>query len=323
MSDVIQLTPTITATVLTEDDLLGDDELNEVLRTIPAETLEYHDIQIGEDTPEDARAEEVAEPTRMKRAGYTITDKADYYWFGHGKWSSRGGKKPNKIIPHHHAGNLTPKQFLAIMQSTRQMSPTVSVHTDGTVYAWVPEEMRPWTTGSYAADQTALTLEIANDQIGGDWHISDRAYNLSVQICAEWCKRYGITPVYKPNRQGTIQMHKEWANTACPGPYLSRKITSGQFAKDINAILHPAPKTKIVTIYKVQCGAFSNKVNAVNYQQAIKKAGFDAILKQDGKFFKVQVGAYSVKANAEAMLAKIKAAGFGGVIVTTKQEVKA
>lgn len=318
MAEFIELTPTIHAIMLIEEDLLDAEEVKEVLKTIPEETLVEHGLMEGDDVPEVDLIEEV-EPTRMKREGYTITDRADYYWFGHKKWSSRGGLKPNKIIPHHHAGNLTVKQFLAIMQSTRQMSPTVSVHTDGTVYAWVPEEMRPWTTGSYAADQTALTLEIANDQIGGNWHISDKAYNLAVQICAEWCKRYNIVPVWKANRKGTIQMHKEWASTACPGPYLSNKITSGQFAADINAILHPAPKTK--TLYKVQCGAFSKKVNAVNYQQAIKKAGFDAILKEDKGYFKVQIGAYSVKANAEAMLAKVKAAGFGGVIVT--QEVKA
>lgn len=318
MAETINLTPTIKAIMLTEEDLLDAEEVKEVLKTITEETLAEHGLMEGDDVPEVDLIEEI-EPTRMKREGYTITDRADYYWFGHKKWSSRGGLKPNKIIPHHHAGNLTVKQFLAIMQSTRQMSPTVSVHTDGTVYAWVPEEMRPWTTGSYAADQTALTLEIANDQIGGNWHISDKAYNLAVQICAEWCKRYNIVPVWKANRKGTIQMHKEWASTACPGPYLSNKITSGQFAADINAILHPAPKTK--TLYKVQCGAFSKKVNAVNYQQAIKKAGFDAILKEDKGYFKVQIGAYSVKANAEAMLAKVKAAGFGGVIVT--QEVKA
>lgn len=318
MAEYIELTPTIHAVMLTEEDLLDAEEVKEVLKTIPEETLVEHGLMEGDDVPEIDLIEEI-EPTRMKREGYTITDRADYYWFGHKKWSSRGGLKPNKIIPHHHAGNLTVKQFLAIMQSTRQMSPTVSVHTDGTVYAWVPEEMRPWTTGSYAADQTALTLEIANDQIGGNWHISDKAYNLAVQICAEWCKRYNIVPVWKANRKGTIQMHKEWASTACPGPYLSNKITSGQFVADINKILNPAPKTK--TLYKVQCGAFSKKVNAVNYQQAIKKAGFDAILKEDKGYFKVQIGAYSVKANAEAMLAKVKAAGFGGVIVT--QEVKA
>ena len=98
---------------------------------------------------------------------------------------------------------------------------------------------------------------------------------------------------------------------------------NGTIAKDINAILNPpkpaptpAPTPKI--LYKVQCGAFAKKANAVTYMTAIKKAGFDAIMKEDDKYWKIQVGAYSEKANAEAMLKKIKAAGFGGVIVTQK-----
>ena len=253
----------------------------------------------------------------MVREGYTITDRADFYNFKHKKWSSRGGKKPSRIIPHHMAGNLTVAQFQAIMQSTRQMSPTVSIHTNGTVFAWVPEEMRPWTTGGYEADQVALTMEIANDQIGGQWHISDTAYNLAVRIAAEWCKRYGITPSYKAGKKGTIQMHKEWAATACPGPYLENKIVSGQFTKDINAILNP-PKPVEKVLYKVQNGAFKTKKNAVDLQQKLKKAGFDAILKTEGGYIKVQTGAFSVKANADALVAKLKKAGLPGVVITVK-----
>ena len=329
MSEVIQLTPTVQAHVFTEEDLLNPEELREVLKTIPATALEQYGLgsdNEGDDTPKEAveegldYAEFLLNPVdRMKREGYTITNKADYYWFGHKKWSSRGGRKPNKIIPHHHAGNLSPQQFLAIMQSTRQMSPTVSVHTNGVVYAWVPEEMRPWTTGSYAADQTALTLEIANDEIGGNWHISDKAYKLAVQICAEWCLRYGINPVWKPNRQGTIQMHKEWANTACPGPYLSSKIASGQFAKDIKAIMYPpAPTPAKTTLYKVQCGAFKTKQNAVTLSEKLKKLGYQTVLKTENGYVKVQVGAFSVKANAEKLAAELKGKGFKTVIVEVK-----
>ena len=217
---------------------MTDEEVKEVLKTIPQETLDAYGIGLdnkGDDTPEEAEEEgrayaiKLLSPTRMVREGYTCTDHADYYWWDHQKWSGRGGKKPGFIIPHHMAGNLTVEQFYAIMKSIRQMSPTISIHTDGTVYAWVPEEMRPWTTGSYTADQDALTMEIANDEIGGDWHISDTAYNMAVVIAAEWCKRYGIDPYWKPGAMGTIQMHKEWAPTACPGPYMSRKIESGQF----------------------------------------------------------------------------------------------
>ena len=171
----------------------------------------------------------------MKREGYTISDCADIYDFSHNKWSSRLGKKPTRIIPHHMAGNLTPQSFSSIMHGSRTMSPTVSVHTDGTVIAWVPEEMRPWTSGSYEADGPALTLEIANDSgAERNWHISDKAYNTAVEVMARWCILYGIDPVYSYRGKG-INMHKDWAATACPGPYLEQKIKSGTLEKDIRA----------------------------------------------------------------------------------------
>lgn len=304
-------------------------EVKAVLQTIPQEVLDNYGVEIGDDTPEAAILEgqvyasrilvdEGGIATRMVREGYTITDHADYYWFGHQKWSGRGGKKPAFIIPHHMAGNLTPEQFYAIMASSRQMSATVSVHTDGTVYAWVPEEMRPWTTGSYEADQDALTLEIANDEIGGDWHISDKAYNTAVEICAEWCKRYGIDPYWRPGAMGTIQEHKQWAQTACLGPYLSRKIESGQFEKDIRAILNPTPTpspTPGKARYRVQVGAFKSKANAEIYMKVIKaKAKVEAFIKQESGYYKVQCGAFASKANAEALKAKLKGAGFPAIV---------
>ena len=305
-------------------------EIQEILKTIPAETLkEYGLTEKGEDTPESAdregalyaarlKMDESAALTRMTREGYTCTDKADFYDWSHGKWSSRGGKRPAFIIPHHMAGNLSPAQFYAIMHSSRQMSPTVSVHTDGTVYAWVPEEMRPWTTGSYAADQDALTLEIANDEIGGDWHISDTAYYTAVAICAEWCKRYGIDPYWKPGAMGTIQEHKQWAQTACPGPYLSRKIESGQFEADIRAILNPKPQptpTPGKARYRVQAGAFRSKDNAETYRKMIiAKAKINAILKQESGYWKVQCGAFASRKNAEAVVARLKSIGVPAII---------
>jgi len=242
MADYIELTPTIKAVMITRDDLMSDEEVQEVLKTIPEETLAQYEKQNGDDTPESELIEEVEPVTRMKREGYTCSNHANYYYWDHRKWSGRGGKKPNRVVWHHMAGNLSVKQFMAIMLSARQMSPTISIHTDGTVYAWVPEEMRPWTTGSYAADQTALTFELANDQIGGDWHISNKVLDLAAQIHAEWSKRYGIPTTYSYRGAG-INMHKDWYSTACPGPYLSRLITNGTITAKINYYLgvKPAP----------------------------------------------------------------------------------
>jgi len=311
---------------------LSPEEVREILKTIPKETLENYGIdEIGDDTPEDAVIEgevfamkilDDGITTRMIREGYTITDYADYYWFGHRKWSGRGGKKPGFIIPHHMAGNLTTAQFYAIMASTRQMSATVSVHTDGTVYAWVPEEMRPWTTGSYTADQDALTLEIANDEIGGDWHISDKAYNTAVAIMAEWCKRYGINPYWKEGLMGTLQMHKEWAATSCPGPYMSRKITSGQLAADIKAAMNP-PKPPTPTPhpdrkYRVQSGAFKDESKCDAWLNTIHQKGFQAIKRYENGLWKVQCGVFSSKDNAQKLVDQLKAKGITAAIIEVK-----
>lgn len=308
------------------------EEITETLRTIPKETLDNYGIALdgeGTDTPHDAVVEgEVYAMrlngegmTRMTREGYTIPDCSDYYWFGHGKWSGRGGKKPAFIIPHHMAGNLSVQQFYAIMASSRQMSATVSIHTDGTVYAWVPEEMRPWTTGSYMADQDALTMEIANDEIGGDWHISDTAYNKAVEVAAGWCKFYGIDPHWKEGAMGTIQEHKQWAATACPGPYMSRKIESGQFERDIKAFLNPPkpkPQPTPSVKYRVQAGAFKSEERCDAMLNQIHQKGFKAIKKLENGMWKVQCGVFSNKENAQKLVDQLKATGIVSAIVEVK-----
>ncbi|MBR3346277.1 MAG: SPOR domain-containing protein [Solobacterium sp.] len=324
MAEPISITPTINAIMLTEDDLLSDEEVAEVLKTIPEETLAEYASQEGEDVPETDLTEEVEPVTRMQREGYTITNKADYYYFAHRKWSGRGGKKPIRVVWHHMAGNLTVRQFMAIMQSSRQMSPTVSIHTDGTVYAWVPEEMRPWTTGSYAADQQALTFELANDQVGGQWHISDKVIDLAAQIHAEWSKRYGIPTTYSYRGAG-INMHKDWAATACPGPYLEGLIKNGTITKKINAYLNPpapaptpTPKPSVKSIYRVQVGAFKVRQNAVKLAKKLNDAGYKTVIKTENGYVKVQTGAFAVKANADKMLAELKAKGYPALIVEVK-----
>lgn len=326
MSEIYQLTPTIQAHYITDEDLLSDDEVIEVLKTVPAETLIAHGLLSDpEETPAEANeeglkyAENALSSVRMKREGYTISDKCDFYWFGHRKWSSRGGKKPIRVVWHHMAGNLTPKQFMAIMQSARQMSPTISIHTDGTVYAWVPEEMRPWTTGSYAADQQALTFELANDQIGGNWHLPDNVIDLAAQIHAEWSKRYGIPTTYSYRGAG-INMHKDWAATACPGPYLEGLIKNGTITRKINAYLNPAPapKPSAKVLYRVQCGAFKTKENADNLEKRLHAAGYQTATRTENGYYKVQAGAFAERKNADALVTELKKKGFAAVVVEVK-----
>lgn len=73
-----------------------------------------------------------------------------------------------------------------------------------------------------------------------------------------------------------------------------------------------------VTLYRVQCGAYSVKKNADAKLAKVKAAGFDTYMVKVDGLFKIQVGAYSKKANAEAQLAKLKKAGFADAFITTK-----
>lgn len=257
----------------------------------------------------------------MKRDGYTLSDYTDYYDFGHGKWSSRAGNGVLRIIPHHMAGNLSVAQFRSIMYGGRQMSPTYAIFTDGSVWCFVGEEMRPWTTGGWDADCCAITFEIAND--GGaesGWHVSDKAYESFLTVAADICKRYGIDPVYTYRGRG-INMHRDWASTACPGDYLYQKITSGQMTRDIRAKMSPAPQpqpTPSNVIYKVQCGAFKVKKNAEALKDQLNGKGFNAFIKEDGDYYRVQCGAFKQKANAQSLVSQLKAKGFKPIIKEEK-----
>lgn len=293
----------------------------DVFKSIPQAALEELIGGTGDDTPADVMSDDV---TRMTREGHIMSDLTNWYSIAHRKWNSRAGNKITKITIHHMAGNLSKSQMEScVYNPNRQMSCNYAVYSDGTVECFVGEQFRSWCSSSWDNDKNAVTIETANDTLAPNWTVSKKAYETLIKLCADICKRNGISPKYTGKASGTLTVHRMFSNTACPGPYLMKLHENGTIEKDIKAILNPAPKTKIVTLYKVQCGAFKNKANAVSYQQKVKKAGFDAILKSEGNYHRVQVGAFQNKANAEALLKKVKAAGFDGILITTKQEVKA
>ena len=295
MAEVIQLIP---------EEYMSEDE---IIRALCGND-EFEDGK-GSDTPEDLPEEEV---TRMTRDGYVISDLTNWYSFAHKKWNSRAGNKINKITIHHMAGNLSKATMESIVYSkTRQMSCNYAVYSDGTIECFVPDGLRSWCSSSWSNDKNAITIEVSNNALSPSWTVSDKAYKALIKLCADLCKRHNISPHYNGKATGSLTTHNMFSNTACPGPYLLGKHKDGSIEKDIMAILKPEEKK----IYRVQCGAFKTKQNAVNLRQKLIAAGFSAIFKNEDGLVKVQVGAYSVKANAEAMAAKLKKAGFQAIIV--------
>ncbi|MEG1884385.1 MAG: N-acetylmuramoyl-L-alanine amidase, partial [Clostridia bacterium] len=192
-------------------------------------------------------------------------------------------QKIDTITIHHMAGNLTVEQCGAVFApASRGASSNYGIGTDGRVGLYVDEANRSWCTSSGANDHRAVTIEVANDNTT-TWHVSDTALAKLIDLCVDICKRNDIRKLnYTGDKTGNLTMHKWFAATACPGPYLESKFP--YIAQQVNAKLMaaqtPATPTTPKKYYRVQLGAFSVKANADAYLAKVKAAGFtDAFVK--------------------------------------------
>ncbi len=70
------------------------------------------------------------------------------------------------------------------------------------------------------------------------------------------------------------------------------------------------PKETSKEYYRVQVGAFKEKINAQSLAKNLKGKGYDTLVKLDEGFYKVQVGAFNQKVNAENLAKKLKKDGY-------------
>ena len=146
--------------------------------------------------------------------------------------------KITKITIHHMAGNLSVETCGNVFQN-RQASANYGVGSDGRIALYVPEDRRAWTSSSPDNDYKAVTIEVANDGGAPDWHVSDKALEATVALCVDICQRNGIDRLnYTGDKNGNLTMHKWFAATACPGPYLGGKFP--YIAEEVNRRLEAA-----------------------------------------------------------------------------------
>lgn len=145
-------------------------------------------------------------------------------------------KEPiRKITIHHMAGDLTLERLGAsFAKRDRRASANYAIDSRGRVGLYVEESNRAWTSSSEENDQQAITIEVANDEIGGEWHVSDAAYEKLIDLCVDVCKRNGIDELlYCGDSRGNLTLHKMFSNrTECPGPYLESKMP--EIARRVN-----------------------------------------------------------------------------------------
>lgn len=133
-------------------------------------------------------------------------------------------------------------------------------------------------------DEGLDTIEVANDEYGGNWHVSDVALQKTIDLCVDICQRNGIKRLnYTGDTSGNLTKHEWFAKTDCPGPYLGSKFP--YIADEVNKRLggqHIKPKGN--NLYRVrqswqdvksQKGAFKNLANAKQCADKYKLNVFD------------------------------------------------
>ena len=150
--------------------------------------------------------------------------------------NGRKGHKICKITPHHMAGVLSGEQCARIFQNpNRQASANYCIGNDGGIVGCVDENNRAWTSSSSSNDCQAITIEVSNCEIGGEWKISDAAWNALIKLCVDICTRYDFKLTYDGTPNGSLTRHNMFANTNCPGQYLQGKFQ--ELANTVNSIL--------------------------------------------------------------------------------------
>ena len=163
-------------------------------------------------------------------------------------WSPHYYKMTNKvnrkITIHHMAGNLSVETCGQVFQR-REASAQYGIN-GSRIGQYVSESNSAWASCSYANDSQSVNIELANDEIGGNWHVSDETIRTCIKLCVDICKRNGISKlIYNGTSSGNLTLHCMFYATACPGPYLKSKMA--YIANEVNKQLPitPTPPDKL------------------------------------------------------------------------------
>lgn len=193
----------------------------------------------------------------------------------------------DRITPHCVVGQCSVETLGNIFAPiSRQASSNYGIGKDGRVGMYCEEKNRSWCTSSSANDQRAITIECASDTTE-PYAMNETVYATLIELCVDICKRNGKAKLlwfgdkdktlnYKPaSDEMVLTVHRWFANKSCPGNWLYSRL--GDLAEKVTSKLSTLVKEELA--YYVQTGAYSSLDEAKEQVVALKKAGFDAIVK--------------------------------------------
>lgn len=165
---------------------------------------------------------------------------ATYIWPGKTNNYNVRDHKIDRLTIHMMAGDGSLEGcFNWLARPGNEGSVNYGIDSQGVIGVMIDESLRAWTSSSRANDMRAITIEVANDGGAPNWHVSDKAMKALIKLCADICKRNGIKALsYTGDRTcatGNMTLHRWFAATSCPGPYLESKMT--YIAAEVNKLL--------------------------------------------------------------------------------------
>lgn len=190
-----------------------------------------------------------------------------------------GRKYPITRVTIHHTATVTTARVTAngFAQASRNASATYCVGNDGSIVQCIRESDMPWTSSSYDNDNRAITIEVSNSEKHGQWPIGAKAMEALIALLVDICQRNpGIGRLrYTGDTSGNMTMHKWFANTQCPGPYLSGKFP--EIAAEVNRRLDAANVPQVTTVYDLTASGLPETL-AEQVVAELKAAGYSATL---------------------------------------------
>ena len=136
----------------------------------------------------------------------------------------------NSVVIHYTAAVVNDARNVVAwwQQNDPHTSATYIIDVMGRISGVIPEELRPYTTGSYGLgaddiDDHAITIEVSTDQADSD-HVSGLSIDALTKLLADIGERYGIYWKFTGDKTGNVHAHRWYQNTPCPGDYLYNKF---------------------------------------------------------------------------------------------------
>ena len=194
----------------------------------------------------------------------------------------------DRITPHCLTSQATVEgigEWLTDPNMEKPASCNYGIGRDGKIGLYVDEVNRSWCSSSRANDMRAVTIECASEP-DGQCKMNDCVYSSLLNLCTDICERNGkkkllwletkeATNSYKPAEdEMIISVHRWYANKSCPGDWLFSRL---------KLLAYTVTKRLSPKVYKIQVGAFENKIYAFDYLAKVQKDYPDAYITVEEK----------------------------------------